>query len=801
MAATLEAGSGEDASAFLSSIGKMSVLNLLLVICSIVCIVIFVVYVLLPKLRKKKTPENSKVTSAPLVSSQNSVQPGKLPPRTEWVNGLIAWIYLKYRKTPELANCWLKSLNDAAKQETGGDVQVQFDRLQRLSSAPTLSDLTLSQAKDELNLEGQAKVDNVTFVVFAKEETGNGIKSSNFNVRVRKLEGKAQFRLTLLQDDIHLTTCFKDAPTVEVASHVQGDQHPNDQVNVPAMEKLIKKLLTTAICTFNLSSLRPIPSAEPVSEQVKNIVTSNSLTTHGMPQTSSIDVPSSSPDQKKLLMKIIKANGLGSVTGCVDPYCVVELDDPPSKVTTSTIRNTVNPFWDEHFNMHITDKSEKLTFQLYDRNKNTGQDFLGTVYKNVKDLQESPSSRHIFELQPRHGSDEQVSGTITVECDFPEQLPTPEFNLQMATPSRDVAEIVVSNVDSPADAALRDLSAISSSEKAPTPTTSTIMISAVKKSQSDVSEVFEAASPTEAMAIQETPKGASLEKVPTKKKGFMGTLKRRFSLRKRRSTLDGAELDDSKEKKKKKGFLKQSSVDRDVNKEALTVPKASKSDGQLDMPPKGEGDTASEGSHESATTFFHENSTLVIKTTEKDKSNKYYLIPADVAKSGLKKLHIKGTKLHIYNDHIFSATHLSGGTTCQVCTQLIPRKFGKQGYMCKDCKLVCHKACHYKVEAPCPSSTLHNIDMIHLESSADALDEDEGQGDKKFGSLGRKEKKKSKEKKKKISAAAEGQDVVNSEELDDQSEDPDVTQSENPDVTQSDDPDITQDEPDSAPNS
>jgi len=34
--------------------------------------------------------------------------------------------------------------------------------------------------------------------------------------------------------------------------------------------------------------------------------------------------------------------------GC-DPYCTVSIDDPPQQQSTSVVKNTANPFFDEHF--------------------------------------------------------------------------------------------------------------------------------------------------------------------------------------------------------------------------------------------------------------------------------------------------------------------------------------------------------------------------------------------------------------------------------------------------------------------
>lgn len=54
---------------------------------------------------------------------------------------------------------------------------------------------------------------------------------------------------------------------------------------------------------------------------------------------------------KRLLVKVVSAQHLGasSSSGCKNPYCVVEMDDPPQKNQTSVKKDTSSPYWDEHF--------------------------------------------------------------------------------------------------------------------------------------------------------------------------------------------------------------------------------------------------------------------------------------------------------------------------------------------------------------------------------------------------------------------------------------------------------------------
>lgn len=54
--------------------------------------------------------------------------------------------------------------------------------------------------------------------------------------------------------------------------------------------------------------------------------------------------------ERRLLVKIVKASELGGAEGCKEPYCVVELDEPPQKNQTSIKKeNGNNPLWDEAF--------------------------------------------------------------------------------------------------------------------------------------------------------------------------------------------------------------------------------------------------------------------------------------------------------------------------------------------------------------------------------------------------------------------------------------------------------------------
>lgn len=59
----------------------------------------------------------------------------------------------------------------------------------------------------------------------------------------------------------------------------------------------------------------------------------------------SVALAESNLTAKRLLVKVVQAKDLSGS----EPYCVVEMDDPPQKNQTSVKKDTNSPEWNEHF--------------------------------------------------------------------------------------------------------------------------------------------------------------------------------------------------------------------------------------------------------------------------------------------------------------------------------------------------------------------------------------------------------------------------------------------------------------------
>ncbi|XP_069950546.1 uncharacterized protein [Cherax quadricarinatus] len=531
---------------------------------------------------------------------------------------------------------------------------------------------------------------------------------------------------------------------------------------------------------------------------------------------------------KRLLVKIVKATGVGCENLVSEAYAVVEMDEPPQKFTTSIMKDTSSPFWDEQFLFDLSGSTLELLFEVYD--KKNGK-FLGLGIVGIEELVATPSQRQIIPLQSRPYENDEVSGSLTVEFLFLDRADLPEHTLrssatsQSITPKGDLittttttyvkapespvvagagdsspgtyrrresyrkannirSDVIVNGGDGVAAAVLRDIEGkkdvvVNNASK------STMIIHASRKVQRAPSGEYKelTVQPDEeylpALPVQDltaltttattttptittTPThdiGTTTSLMPTtptttiststnttnvdgtepnetdergrsrgshrKRDSFFGTLKKRFSRSKVRSkSVDPSARDTSMDRDASVGRslsaersanLSRASDEQQVNPPSLRDTIAPR---LLSVPANISGDggstrsslsDASAISSSSTRTYVNEASTLIIETSENGVF-KHYLIPLALQQKS--KWRKKGLKLHIFGEHTFVAKHMSSSTPCEVCHKTLGRRFGKQGYVCRDCGFKCHKPCHVKTETVCPNSTINTMDLL-----------------------------------------------------------------------------------------
>lgn len=455
-----------------------------------------------------------------------------------------------------------------------------------------------------------------------------------------------------------------------------------------------------------------------------------------------------SASPRKLLVKIIKAEGL---LQCSQPFCVAEMDEPAQK-HQSACKMGPNPFWDDTFLFDLSNNSTELLFEVYDSVAVGGfQKFLGLGLVGIDELSNGPASTQVLELQPRPYETENISGTLTVEFVFIDAPPAPaprrqhmqqsfragEDALSTSTPKSTLAGHptaqgigasgkqlqIASAPTSPAKSGLSSsVSFADRNQRFQAANTNRLNNSFLKppsvsdyglngtRQQSESTPV----SPALSSASQQSYTGQlsasapeSVSKLEKKPRNIFGTLRNKLTLSKKSKSMDCPEYGGP-------------TYPGQIHSASSTLSRGSSMDQRSNIFPNiknlsrkssiSESSAVSGISNASGRTYVHEESTLLLETTENNVV-RHYLVPIEVAVRQ-KSWKRKGTKLHVYNDHTFIAKHIRGGILCHVCHRSILRRPGKQGYECRDCLIQCHKPCHVRAPQACPNPKILSMQLL-----------------------------------------------------------------------------------------
>ncbi|XP_050555673.1 phospholipid transfer protein C2CD2L isoform X9 [Spodoptera frugiperda] len=654
---------------------------------------------------------------------------GPDPPSVQWVNDLLTWLYNDLVIVNELVQQWIVSMNEFSKKSVE-EQGIGVELVRALDShPPSISNVFCEcDSKDDVTITCDCEA-TPAFQLKAFSQRGEKVEVSHYRVNVNRF--RARLNVVCVTDKLTGELKCDGWPEVKVALAPVGALRPNATEN--DLQQTISDIVVSALRSTNLQfNLAHYPTCPRLRRYVETPGPRLPLHYDSMLQQDRqmyTSTPNSTAGSvtllgdKRLLVKLVCAKDLGGKTGCVAPYCVVEMDEPPQKNQTAFKKDTNNPQWEEHFLFDLSPQTAELLFEVYDR---TGPPspgggpsqhrFLGLGLVGIDELLAAPSQRQQIALQTRPMEDHDVSGTLTVEFLFIEGADIPDLGSRpvkikeslrtlsphghLTTTTKTIFKQNGHDNSQLTESALREL------ELSPTNAAnkSTLIIHSVQR-QGDY--------------VQQQNENVPPEPAPRKRRrDFFGTIKRRLG----RSRTRGASLDLTDSEVENQSRIRSISAERNAHEKALSIPNRNVYSAGASPAQSGDESRTSRRSSlsevsgfstASARTFIHEASTLVLETIEAG-IKKHYLVPLTIAQRS--RWRRKGIKLHIYNEHTFIAKHLSGGTVCEVCTKTIARRLGKQGYECRDCMLKCHKHCHVKVATNCPRSTVHNMELTYIAS-------------------------------------------------------------------------------------
>ncbi|XP_076264239.1 uncharacterized protein LOC143198732 isoform X7 [Rhynchophorus ferrugineus] len=638
-----------------------------------------------------------------------------------WVNDVLQWLYNDLVIVNELVQVWIQSLNDYNKKSvTEQGIGVELVRILPETHTPTLTNIFVeADSKDDVSITCDCEA-TPAFQLKSSRQKGDKVDVSHYRVNLNRF--RARLNIFCVSEKLQASVKCDGWPEIKVALAPVGNIKNN--LDESQLQEVITEVITNALRNTEVHfNLAQYPTCPRLIRHVETPGRMLPLHYDSMQANAYTSTPNHSPmnaaemqGDKRLLVKVIRATQLGGNQGCVEPFCVIEMDEPSQKNQTSVQKNTDSPYWDEHFLFDLSPHTAELLFEIYDHATKPHR-FLGLGIVGVEELLINPSQRQIISLQSRPYESDPVTGTLTVEFLFIEGADIPNvsggsqpFKIKetIRTPSPNRAKLTTTtttfhndnlyNGNHIVNSALNDLDR---NRQLLNPNKSTLVIHSVQRpSQRLVKPGDFSATGT---LHSQTSSDFEYRGRPRKRRDFFGTIKRRLGKSKNRSKSAGPENDFGRDDSLNRSI----SADRGRNDHYLNPP------GREETSRRSSLSEASGMSSASTRTYINEASTLVLETIENG-IKKHYLVPLSIAqKSKWKK---KGVKLHIFNDHTFVAKHLQGGTICQVCAKGIARRFGKQGYECRDCYLKCHKHCHVKVNDNCPTSTIHNIELSYIQN-------------------------------------------------------------------------------------
>ncbi|XP_044017304.1 uncharacterized protein LOC122858454 isoform X4 [Aphidius gifuensis] len=715
-----------------------------------------------PPVRKRITRK----TSGPLLSPARSSRTLHLPAATgadcdavRWVNELIVWLHSDYVILNELLATWVISLNEfVASSVDEQGVGVEFVRVLPETQTPILSNIFCEcDTKNDITITCDCEA-TPALQLKAFRQKGDKVEISHYRVNVNRF--RARLNILCITEKLLLDVKCDGWPEVKVSLAQVGTIKKD--LDESQLQEVVIEIVTGALrgtnVHFNLSKYPTCPRLWRESSHQSGF---NSMPVHydGMTQGSiggggGVQQQQQQQQQhhnqqymsgdRRLLVKVVRANDLGGEQGCSMPLCVVELDEPPQKHQTAIKKETSNPVWDEAFLFDVTHNTSEVLIEIYD-NANKNQRFLGLGIVGVEELLANPSQRQIIPLQARPYEADEVTGTLTVEFLFIEGAEVPQIGNKpfkvketikpMSSPTRtysptnQLSNNSLNYNNGNSTLILYDSSVQSTGDYLTNGSTidspyrtgqingnkgTLIVHSQQRQIERQILKVtlsedgsWQELSPQHAnqdssinSGPESTPNSSNSEergRTRRKRRDFFGTIKKRLSRSKTRSRSAGPNDDPNHEDANSR------SISADRAGSGLLVP------GREEQSRRSSLSEASAISGTSTRTYINEASTLVLETLENG-IKKHYLVPLSLAQKS--KWRKKGTKLHVFNDHTFIAKHMTGGTVCEVCKRTLARRLGKQGYECRDCLLKCHKHCHVKVDTMCSTSTIQSIELI-----------------------------------------------------------------------------------------
>ncbi|XP_033088439.1 C2 domain-containing protein 2 isoform X2 [Trachypithecus francoisi] len=314
-------------------------------------------------------------------------------------DALLSWILTLGSWRSQWQAAWVTALNEEAERK-GGPPFLSFEedpRQQPLELAVQEVSSVLRSAEEKVvvcQVVGQA----IQFLVSEKPASDAGCRL--YNVRLSPFHLQLEFHMKEKREDLQISWSFISVP--EMAVNIQPKALGEDPLaETSAMSDTLEDILKHLVGSASPSVVLII---KPMN--VKEAQES---------------CPPKPPraHELKLLVRNIGALLLSEpgASGHINAVCIVQLNDPIQKFSSTLTKNTTDLTWEEEFTFELNAKSKELHLQISEAGR-PSEGLLATAIVPLDLFKKQPSGPQSFTLTSGSACGSSVLGSVTAEFSY-----------------------------------------------------------------------------------------------------------------------------------------------------------------------------------------------------------------------------------------------------------------------------------------------------------------------------------------------------------------------------------------------
>ncbi|XP_059777594.1 C2 domain-containing protein 2 isoform X1 [Balaenoptera ricei] len=322
-------------------------------------------------------------------------------------DALLAWILALSSWRNQWQAAWVTALNEEAKRKAGPPLLCfQEDPLQQPLELAMGQVSSVAQSAQEKVVFCHVVAETIQFLVSvglpSSEDTGRPL----YSVRLSPLHLQLELHMKEKREDIQIKWSFISAP--EMAITIQPKAPGEDQaVGADAVSESLKDILKHLVSSASPSV---VLSTKPTDVREVQHLQRTSSTQESCPP------KPPRAHELKLLVKNIRASLMShpGASGNINPVCVVQLNDPVQKFSSTLLKNTTTLTWEEEFTFELNAKSRELHLQISEDGQSS-EALLAMTTVPLDLFKKQPSGPQSFTLTSGSSSGSSALGSVTAE--------------------------------------------------------------------------------------------------------------------------------------------------------------------------------------------------------------------------------------------------------------------------------------------------------------------------------------------------------------------------------------------------